>query len=136
MKFGRDPRAEVENAADRDEVIDVTNEAQLTLLLAAVRELYYAAVWQADRPVDEAALWTAVRDAAGFNPGRSPVPVPFEGVEVTYDLNRLRLLGKLARKEKVGDFNTDEARAFVLLYRKEIEERIQSTVRAFLKEKL
>jgi hypothetical protein len=45
-------------------------------LLEAVRDLYYAAVWSADRPVDEAKLWTAVRDAAGFPPGQSPKPSP------------------------------------------------------------
>lgn len=41
-------------------------------LREAVRSLYYAARWNADRPVDEAALWEAVRDAAGFEPGASP----------------------------------------------------------------
>lgn len=44
-------------------------------LLLAVRNLYYAAVWHADRPVDEAALWIAVRDAAGFPTGESPKPI-------------------------------------------------------------
>jgi hypothetical protein len=43
-------------------------------LIGAVRELYYAAVWHADRPVDAEGLWTAVRDAAGFTPGGSPEP--------------------------------------------------------------
>lgn len=38
----------------------------------AVEKLYYAAVWHADRPVDEKKLWEAVRDAAGFDPGHSP----------------------------------------------------------------
>jgi|SRR6516165_2861701 hypothetical protein len=41
-------------------------------LLEAIRELYYAGVWHCDRPVDEAKLWTAVRDAAGFEQGKSP----------------------------------------------------------------
>lgn len=41
-------------------------------LLAAVRSLYYAGVWRCDRLVDEAALWIAVRDAAGFKVGESP----------------------------------------------------------------
>ena len=49
------------------------------ILRKAVQELYYAAVWHADRPVDEIALWTAVRDAAGFEHGQitcyaSPAP--------------------------------------------------------------
>lgn len=43
-------------------------------LIEAVRALYYAGVWHCDRPVDEAALWEAVRDAAGFEPGHSPEP--------------------------------------------------------------
>lgn len=41
-------------------------------LRSAVRELYYSGVWTCDRSVDEGALWTAVRDAAGFEPGKSP----------------------------------------------------------------
>ena len=41
-------------------------------LVEAVRALYYAGVWHCDRPVDEDALWKAVRDAAGFEPGNSP----------------------------------------------------------------
>jgi len=41
-------------------------------LLEAVRELYYSAIWHADRPVNEQRLWTQVRDAAGFEPGNSP----------------------------------------------------------------
>ena len=43
-------------------------------LLEAVRNLYYAAVWTSDRlsTEEEAALWVAVRDAAGFAPGSSP----------------------------------------------------------------
>lgn len=47
-------------------------EKKLTALTAAVSALYYAGVWHCDRPVDEVALWTAVRDAAGFEPGNSP----------------------------------------------------------------
>lgn len=41
-------------------------------LLQAVRNLYYAGVWYCDRHVDEVGLWTAVRDAAGFEKGNSP----------------------------------------------------------------
>jgi hypothetical protein len=40
-------------------------------LANAVEALYYAAYWHADRPVDEAKLWTAVRDAANFIPGHA-----------------------------------------------------------------
>lgn len=45
--------------------------ARLENLTGAVRELYFSAYWHADRPVDEAALWTAVRDAAGIQPGQT-----------------------------------------------------------------
>lgn len=40
-------------------------------LREAVKALYFAAYWHADRPVDEAALWTAVRDRAGIEPGQT-----------------------------------------------------------------
>lgn len=43
-------------------------------LLVAVHKLYYTAHWTADRNVDELALWQGVRDAAGFEEGKSPVP--------------------------------------------------------------
>lgn len=125
---------------ERDEADIVRNETQLNLLQdlrKAVEKLYYAAVWHADRPVDEVALWVAVRDAAGFKPGKSPQEIVFEGVRVSYDLNRLRLLGRLVRQQKGGsEFSTDEAEAFVLLHGTELEERLQKTVREFLKEKL
>lgn len=48
---------------------------QYYALRRAVSDLYYAGVWKCDRPVDEAALWIAVRDAAGFKPGESPKPL-------------------------------------------------------------
>lgn len=38
-------------------------------LVRAVQALYFAGYWHADRPVDEAALWTAAREAAGIPPG-------------------------------------------------------------------
>lgn len=41
-------------------------------LLTAARNLYTAAYWTPDRPVDSAALWEALRDAAGTAPGNSP----------------------------------------------------------------
>ena len=40
-------------------------------LRRAVDALYFAAYWHADRPVDEQALWTAVRDAALIRPGQT-----------------------------------------------------------------
>jgi len=103
----------------------------------AVRRLYYSAHWTPDRPVDSAELWTAVRDAAGFPHGNAPTLLPFDGIRVEYDANRLRLLGKLVRKSK-GDpeFTSDQARAFLLLHGQEIQDRLDKTVRDFLKEKL
>lgn len=122
---------------ERDEAVDVVNEAQLNLLLAAVRSLYYAAVWHADRPVDEQALWVAVRDAAGFKPGKSPTPVVFEGIKLTLDIGRLRSVGALIRKQKgIAEFTSTEARAFALLHGTELEDRLNKTVREFMKEKL
>jgi hypothetical protein len=44
-------------------------------LQAAVKALYTAAHWSADRPVRDAhLLWEAVRDAAGIEPGHAPAP--------------------------------------------------------------
>ncbi len=103
----------------------------------AVRVLYYSAHWTPDRPVDAGEIWTAVRDAAGFPKGNAPVPLPFDGIRVEYDANRLRLLGKLVRKSK-GDpeFTSEQARAFLLLHSQELQDRLDKTVREFLKEKL
>lgn len=38
-------------------------------LADAVEKLYFAGYWHCDRPVDERALWQAVRDAARIPPG-------------------------------------------------------------------
>jgi hypothetical protein len=38
-------------------------------LADAVEKLYFAGYWHCDRPVDEKALWQAVRDAARIPPG-------------------------------------------------------------------
>jgi len=45
-------------------------------LLDAASALYDAGVWHCDRPVDEAGLWAALRDAMGREPGTSPKPEP------------------------------------------------------------
>lgn len=67
----------------------------------------------------------------------SLVPDPFDGIEVKYDVSRIRLLGKLVRKSKgIGEFGSDEARAFILLHKSELQDRLDKTVRDFLKEKL
>jgi hypothetical protein len=114
----------------------ITIEGTLTNLRNAVRALYYSAVWHADRPVDEQALWIAVRDAAGFKPGGSPEEIPFNGISVSYDLDRLRQIGHLAGAKKGREFGTMETRALLLLYGAELQDRLDQTVRKFLEEKL
>lgn len=59
--------------ADRFEALaDYSLRAKYERLQAAVVSIYTAAHWTADRPVDEGALWTELRDAAGIEPGKSP----------------------------------------------------------------
>jgi hypothetical protein len=43
--------------------------ARWNALADAVEKLYFAGYWHCDRPVDEQALWQAVRDAAKIPPG-------------------------------------------------------------------
>jgi hypothetical protein len=129
-------REDMEKMVERDEVQDATNEAQLTLLRNAVEALYYAAVWHADRRVDEQALWMTVRDAAGFRPGRGPKEVAFDGIRVAYGIDRLRQIGHLASAKKGREFGTTETRALLLLYGAELQDRLDETVRKFLEEKL
>lgn len=47
-------------------------------LLNAVRAVYYSAHWTPDRDVDAGALWTELRDAAGFEEGKAPTPEDIE----------------------------------------------------------
>jgi hypothetical protein len=47
-------------------------EREHARLIRAVASIYYGAHWTPDRPVDEASLWTELRDAAGFEPGKAP----------------------------------------------------------------
>jgi hypothetical protein len=47
---------------------------QREALKRAAAALYYAAHWKPDRLVDEAKLWSDLRDAAGFEPGNAPEP--------------------------------------------------------------
>lgn len=49
-------------------------EIKYNKLVNAVKAIYYGAHWTPDRPVDEAKLWTDLRDAAGFEPGKAPEP--------------------------------------------------------------
>lgn len=60
-------RAALEAAVAQDRACTPTEK-----LIEAVRDLYYAAHWTPDRDVDAIALWTAVRDAAGFEAGHAP----------------------------------------------------------------
>lgn len=55
-------------------LLDITQTEPYVKLAKAVQELYYAAVWHADRAVDAERLWAAVRDASGFAPGYGPAP--------------------------------------------------------------
>lgn len=110
------------------------SKRETNTLIEAVRELYYTAVWHADRPVDEARLWAAVRDAAGFKPGSSPQG--FEGIQASYSVDRLRQIGHLASAAKGREFGTAETRAFLLLYGQELQDKLNATVRQFLEDKL
>jgi hypothetical protein len=109
---------------------------EFDILKDAVKNLYYSAVWHADRTVDEAALWTAVRDAAGLTPGRSPKEIVFEGVRSAYDLQRIRLLASKIREKRGEDFSSEKARAFLLLHGQELQDKIDDLVRTFIEEKL
>jgi hypothetical protein len=123
----------------------------------AVRNLYYSAFWSPDRPItrlyyddadgvrhydkeivlDDGLLWEEVRDAAGFPKGGAPERRSFEGISVQYDLSRLRLLSKLIRKTKSDtEFTSEQAKAFLLLHSTELQDRLDKTIRDFLKEKL
>jgi len=109
---------------------------QLQNLRSAVESLYYSAVWHADRPVDEAGLWTAVRDAAGFRPGNSPEELPYSGLRVEYSLSKLRQIATTIRKDRSNEFSTGQTAAFLDLYREDLEARVNDAVRKFLEEKL
>ena len=136
--FGReDPRMKAQAEVERDEELIITQLTQLELLMKAVRRLYYSAHWTPDRPVDSEELWTDVREAAGFPKGNSPEPRPFDGIRVEYDISRLRSIGMLMRQSKgVPGFTSEQARAFLLLHGPELLDRLDKTVRDFLKEKL
>ena len=54
---------------------------KLLRLQHAATVIYEAAHWTADRPVDEVALWTELRDALGRDPGGAPTPLPRQGNE-------------------------------------------------------
>jgi hypothetical protein len=103
-------------------------------LKAAVANVYYAATWHADRPVDEAGLWTALRDAADFAPGKSPKELPYLGVRAEFPIDRLRILANTIRKS--NDFSTEQVHAFLSLYKEDLEARLNTAARVFIEEKL
>ncbi len=47
--------------------------AEIGRLQGAARDLYFAAYWHPDRPVDEDGLWTSLRDAAGIEPSKTHI---------------------------------------------------------------
>lgn len=49
---------------------------EINALRSAAGAIYDAGYWTCDRPVDETALWEALRDALGRAPGKSPKPIP------------------------------------------------------------
>ena len=60
-----------------------------------------------------------------------------KGFEFIRDLGRVRSLGAIVRRQKgVSEFTSEEARAFLLLHGKELEDRLDKTLREFMKEKL
>jgi hypothetical protein len=57
----------------------------------------------------------------------------FEPLVIELTTDRIRSLGKTARGK---EFTTEEAKAFLLLYREQLEGEITATVRGFIKKKL
>ena len=113
-----------------------SQQAMQPNLIEAIRNLYYAAHWTPDRPVDVVKLWTDVRDAAGFKPGGSPVQRPFDGIQIEYSVDRLRQIGHVIRTKNGRDFGTAETHGFLLLHGQELRDAISEAVRKFLEEKL
>lgn len=114
------------------------DRGRFEVLRDAVRRLYYSAYWISDRSVNAAELWSSVRDAAGFPNGGSPIFQPFDGIRAEYSIDRLRSIGTITRRIKGGDpvFTSVQARAFLQLHSKELNDRLDQTLRDFFKEKL
>ena len=66
----------------------------------------------------------------------SPEAVPFDGIQASYSVDRLRQIGHLAIAWKGIEFGTAETRAFLLLFGKELQDRLDDAVRKFFEEKL
>lgn len=76
MKAPHVPAAFINALAEegtKDEAIEFLQQTwnELMALQDAVRNLYFAGYWHADREVNEIGLWTAVRDAANIKPGQT-----------------------------------------------------------------
>jgi 2-hydroxychromene-2-carboxylate isomerase len=60
-----------QKSIDQRGFIIMSAEENYRHLAKAVSELYYAANWTPDRDCPAIELWTAVRDAAGLEPGKT-----------------------------------------------------------------
>ena len=96
------------------------------------------------RPYEEAAWWpvgtnllTAVQAKEMFETILEGVDLDRpEGIHVSYSLDKLRQLASKVRKEKGGEFSTEQVKAFLSLFGEDLEDRLNQTVREFLQEKL
>lgn len=59
-----------------------------------------------------------------------------QGIQLNYSLDKLRQLASKVRKDKGGEFSTEQVQAFLSLFGEDLEERLNQTVREFLQEKL
>jgi len=74
----------------------------------AVRNLYYAAHWTPDRPVDSIKLWEDLRDAFGFTPGHAPKPfVPPATEKKPVNPALLSLAASMTLADHLGDVWSD-----------------------------
>jgi hypothetical protein len=71
---------------------------------------------------------TAVQQAPELSIPHDPT------LRVEFSVNKLRLMGGAVRK--TNGFSTEQAQAFLSLYRGEFEERLNAAAREFIEEKL
>jgi predicted DsbA family dithiol-disulfide isomerase len=91
-KYGNSWEQEFQSYVSPSRVLEWEEERKR--LREAVWALYMSAYWHADRPVDEAKLWTNVRDAAGISPGQT-------GAILGPDRSESQLSAALQRIEKL-----------------------------------
>ena len=79
------------------DAIDGTGKCQHELI-NSVRDIYYSACWSSDRldSATEQRMWTRLRDAAGFEKGNSPKPVPAVSEEIAEPITVESLLLEIA----------------------------------------